>query len=222
MHLVVFYVVLFNLSFAQFALPTFQGVHKSHTTSNTSNGIPVVAGGYIHTVAILENGSVKAWGQNSSGQLGQGNTNHLGDGSNEMGDNLAAVDLGSGRTATAISAGAYSTAALLDNGTVKVCGNNSRGQLGQGNTNYLGNNSNEMGDNLAAVDLGSGRTATAIFGTYLNYYVILDNGTVKAWGYNNKGQLGQGNTNNLGDNSNEMGDNLAPIDLSSSSDKVLE
>ena len=51
---------------------------------------------------------------------------------------------------------------------------------------------------------------------------MMENGTVKAWGRNNKGQLGQGHTNNIGDGSNEMGDNLSAIDLSSSSDVTLD
>ena len=79
-----------------------------------------------------------------------------------------------------------------------------------------------MGDNLPAIDLGSGRTATDItVGTYL-MSAVLDDGTVKSWGYNSYGQLGQGNTNHIGDGANEMGDNLSSIDLSSSSDKVLQ
>ena len=79
-----------------------------------------------------------------------------------------------------------------------------------------------MGDNLSAIDLGTGRTATAIACGYYNSIVRLDDGTIKVWGDGRHGQLGQGNTNNIGDGSNEMGDNLSPIDLSSSSDATLE
>ena len=49
-----------------------------------------------------------------------------------MGDNLPAIDLGTGRTATSIDAGLYHTGAILDNGTVKLWGYNVYGQLGQG------------------------------------------------------------------------------------------
>ena len=129
-----------------------------------------------------------------------------------MGDNLSAVDLGSGRTATAIAAGLYSTVALLDNGTVKAWGYNSNGGLGQGNTTNIGDNANEMGDNLAAIDLGSGRTATDVSAGIFHMSAVLDNGTVKVWGLNSNGQLGQGNRTSIGDNANEMGDNLSNID----------
>ena len=198
------------------------GDNLSAIDLGTGRTATAIAAGNFHTVALLDNGTVKAWGRNNYGQLGQGNTTQIGDGADEMGDNLSAVDLGTGRTATAIAAGAYHTGALLDNGTVKFWGYNSYGECGQGNTTQIGDGSNEMGDNLSAVDLGTGRTATAIAGGYHSTIVRLDDGTIKAWGYNRYGELGQGNKTTIGDNADEMGDNLSPIDLSSSSDVTLE
>ena len=55
-----------------------------------------------------------------------------------------------------------------------------------------------------------------------NIGAILANGTVKFWGYNGHGQLDQGNTTQIGDVADEMGDNLSPIDLSSGSDATIE
>lgn len=51
--------------------------------------------------ALLTNGVVKCWGNNSAGQLGLGDNVGRGDASDEMGDHLPAVDLGPGRSATA-------------------------------------------------------------------------------------------------------------------------
>jgi alpha-tubulin suppressor-like RCC1 family protein len=180
----------------------------------TGRTATAISAGHQHTCALLDNASVKCWGQGSNGKLGQGNTTTLGDGANEMGDNLTSIDLGTGRTATAISAGQNYTCALLDNASVKCWGSNNNGQLGQGNTNNLGDGANEMGDNLTSIDLGTGRTATAISASSADHTcVLLDNSAVKCWGYNHAGQLGQGNTNTIGDDSNEMGDNLPAIDL---------
>ena len=97
--------------------------------------------------------SVKCWGLNDSGQLGQGNTSRLGDDSSEMGNNLPAIDLGSGKNARAISAGYRHTCAVLDNASLKCWGKNDSGQLGLGHTINRGDVSNQMGDNLPAIGL---------------------------------------------------------------------
>lgn len=70
-------------------------------------------------------------------------------------DNDYCVDLGTGRTAKAISAGAYFTCALLDNNTVKCRGYNAYGALGQGDKSNRGDDPNEMGANLPAINLGT-------------------------------------------------------------------
>jgi alpha-tubulin suppressor-like RCC1 family protein len=135
----------------------------------------------------------------------------MGDGANEMGDNLPTVDLGTGRTAIAIDAGWEHSCVIQDNGLVKCWGLGNNGRLGQGNTNKIGDGANEMGDNLTIVDLGTGRTATAIAaGAYVSC-AILDNASVKCWG--GGGKLGLGDGNSRGDSANEMGDNLTIVDL---------
>ena len=172
-----------------------------------------ITAGDNHTCAILDDNTVKCWGGNGDGQLGQGNADSIGDGSGEMGDDLDPIALGDGRTAKAITAGTGHTCALLDDNTVKCWGGNSSGQLGQGNTDSIGDGSGEMGDTLNPIDLGSGRTAKAVAAGNLHTCAILDDNTVKCWGGNSSGQLGQGNAANIGDGSGEMGDALAPIDL---------
>ena len=111
-----------------------------------------------------------------------------------MGDSLTAVDLGNERTAKAIAAGNQHTCAILDNSSVKCWGFNASGQLGLGNTNNRGDGSNQMGDNLTAIDLGSGRTATSITTGTGYTCVLLDDDSVKCWGRADYGQLGAGKT----------------------------
>ena len=70
-----------------------------------------------------------------------------------MGDALLPVDLGTGRSATAVVAGRYHTCALLDGGELKCWGRNDDGRLGVGDNLWRGRLPGEMGDALPVVDL---------------------------------------------------------------------
>ena len=85
-----------------------------------------------------------------------GNLGHMGDASNEMGDDLPSISLGTGRTAVEISTGEYRTCFRLDDGTLKCWGHNNFGQLGIGSTTWrTGILSGEMGDNRLPINLGT-------------------------------------------------------------------
>ena len=167
-----------------------------------------------HACALLDDNSLKCWGEAS--RIGQENTSpHVGINVADMGDNLATVNLGSGVTVSDIASGVDAICALLNTGEVKCFGVNTRGELGQGSTQTLGDGANEMGDFLPAVDLGVGRTATAIFGGYYNFCVKLDNNDVKCWGRNDHAQLMQGHKYDVGKSPFSMGDNLPALDMGS-------
>ena len=178
-------------------------------TVNASSATIISIRSY-HTCAVLDNGSAKCWGHNQYGRLGIDNETQMGDDTGEM-SQLTGINLGTGRTATSISAGEYHTCALLDNGAVKCWGFNRYGQLGIDSNTDMGDDSGEMAQ-LIGIDLGTGRTATSISAGWGHTCALLDNGAVKCWGYNLRGQLGIGNTDNMGDNSSEMA-NLPSINL---------
>jgi len=154
--------------------------------------------GDSHTCALMADQSVRCWGANGDGQLGLGNTNALGD--NEVPDAAhAAVPLGA--KAVAVAAGGNDTCAILQDGSLRCWGSNEYGQLGLGNTNTIGDDelptaavaAVSLGDTAAAVAAGGEHTC-AILGS-------LGSGTsslVRCWGRNNFGQLGLGNTTEIG------------------------
>jgi alpha-tubulin suppressor-like RCC1 family protein len=157
-----------------------------------------LAAGVSHTCALLTTGQVKCWGDGVNGAIGTGDSNNRGDAPGEMGDALPFVDLGTGRTAKVIAAGGYHTCAILDTNQVKCWGAGSSGQLGVDDTSFRGNDPGEMGDALPIVNLGAGRTATALALTGLSSCALLDDGTVKCWGAGARGVLGTGSTANVG------------------------
>ena len=170
-----------------------------------------ISAGYSHTCAILDGGTVKCWGNGGFGKLGQGSSDNIGDNDNEVRD-APAVDLGTNRTATAISAGWEHTCAILDDGTVKCWGNGIFGRLGYDNNEIKGDDSGEMGENLLTVNLGTDRTATAISAGHTHTCALLDNNTVKCWGRGDSGELGQGSGDTLGHTDGHMAV-LEAIDL---------
>lgn len=195
--------------------PNEMGDNLSAILLGTGRTARQVSAGGTHTCALLDNYAVKCWGRNNYGQLGQENTNQIGDGFGEMGDNLSEINLGTNRTALSVDASYFHTCALLDNGSVKCWGRNDYGQLGQGDLITRGDDAGEMGDSLNSIDLGTGLTATAVVTHYYSVCASLSDGSVKCWGRNNYGQLGQGDNTTRGDGANQMGDQLDPIDLGS-------
>ncbi|MCA1678840.1 MAG: hypothetical protein LC777_07795, partial [Actinobacteria bacterium] len=173
------------------------GVLAEQASEPTSPAAERLDVGGTHSCAVLAELSVRCWGFSGDGQLGYGNTNAIGD--NETPGSVGPVDLGAGRTAKAIGAGGFHTCAVLVEGaTVRCWGSNVFGQLGYGNTNDIGDN--ETPGSVGPVKLGLGRTAQAITAGGGHTCAILDGGDVRCWGRAASGQLGNGNTIDIGDN----------------------
>jgi alpha-tubulin suppressor-like RCC1 family protein len=167
--------------------------------------------------ALFNDGAVKCWGTAGFGVLGF-----------EplvlpvaVDESLPFVDLGTDRRATSITVGLGHACAILDNGMLKCWGRNRYGALGLGDIEDRGDQAGEMGDALPAVDLGTGRHAVSVAAGGWHTCALLDDGSLKCWGYNDFGQLGLGDVNNRGNSSDEMGDALPVIDLGGSADRVL-
>ena len=218
----------------------------TNSLTNTLNTAQSLVGGGYHICAILDDNSVKCWGNNRYGQLGRGDKTNQ--------NTPQAVDLGTQRTARKLFLGHNSTCVVLDNDELKCWGGNGGGKLGQGNgtalykiegevfsappKNDFGDEAGETVSGLSAIKLGTNETTskayTALSLAIGKYHIcaLLDNYRVKCWGGNHYGHLGQGNkttfgsdasfchnregpptcsvenNHNLGDEPNEMGDNL--------------
>ena len=105
-----------------------------------------------------------------------------------------------------------STCVLLSTLDVKCWGDNSVGQLGQGHTNDLGDEPNELGDYLPPVNMGVSEIVMELY-SFASSCVLLGSGSLKCFGSNGAGQLGYGDSNHRGDAANEMGDYLPYLNL---------
>ena len=157
------------------------------TRTNRSTLAPVqslipakaVAAGRRHGLALLSIGGIRAWGDNSEGQLGNGSTT----------DSLLPSTVNTqslNGPATAVACGGQHSLALMADGRIKGWGRNSEGQLGDGFTNS---------PRLFPVSVAPGaETATAIDAGFVHSQALMINGTVRTWGQNSDGQIGDGST----------------------------
>ncbi|HVT78846.1 MAG TPA: RHS repeat-associated core domain-containing protein [Acidimicrobiales bacterium] len=143
--------------------------------SSLNNSAP---GGWYHTLALRTNGTVAASGLNSSGQLGDGTTT----------DRNKPVAVNGLKNITAVATGLYHSVALDTAGNVWTWGQNTNGQLGDGTTTdrhlpirvYTASNAPAPNNFPATAIAANGNTT----------YALLSDGTVRAWGQNDKGQVG--------------------------------
>ncbi|MGE3801661.1 MAG: RCC1 domain-containing protein [Candidatus Kapaibacterium sp.] len=146
---------------------------------NTPKWIPAfvgaidVAAGNYHSVALKNDGTVWTWGYNRSGELGLGNKVDKDQPTKVSIVNVAAVAAGNGHTL-----------ALKSDGTVWAWGTNRNGQVDPSfgaDPVIISPKKIEGLSNVKAIAAG-GNFSLA----------LLEDGTVKAWGANNSGQLGNG------------------------------
>lgn len=217
-------------------LPNTMGDNLPYVNMGTHNQagitphkvIDIDVRGYTEVLcAVLDTGQVKCWGNTVSGNsavLGRGTT---ATGIQANGDSLPYIDLGTHNglgitphTAKKIALSSSAACAILDDDRVKCWGN--AGGFAHGNTNKLGDNPNELGDNFGYLDLGTHdamglipHTAKAIVGmkNKNTFCAILDDDRLKCWGDNGNGVLGIGDTATRGDAPNELGDNLPYTDM---------
>jgi alpha-tubulin suppressor-like RCC1 family protein len=147
-----------------------------------------LSGGERHTCAVLASGAVQCWGDGNDLQLGNDAPEIVGD--NELPDTRSSLDLGA--RAVQVAAGLMHTCALLENGTVRCWGGNGRGQLGAGSvtTTPLSN---------TAPSVAIGGQAVKIEAYFNHTCAVLATRELICWGLGRNGNLGYGNTEDVGD-----------------------
>ncbi len=139
-----------------------------------STGQRIATGGYF-TCAIVDSGSVRCWGRNTFGELGDGS---------DVNREIPTAVLGIGETAISIVAGYYHACVLTASGGVKCWGYNARGQLGNGTTVSSSTPVDVLGLSSGVIGITAGYMHTC----------ALTTAELFCWGANYAGQLGDVST----------------------------
>ncbi len=159
---------------AQLGDGTTNDAHTPVQVSGLTNVVAISGRGY-HCLALESDGTVWAWGWNQWGQLGTGST----------GPTLVPVQVSGLTGPTAISAGYTISMALVSDGTVRVWGTGLHGELGQG----------QFGDHsYTPIKVMGLANVVSVSADFEEPNALKSDGTIWMWGWNNLGQLGNGNT----------------------------
>ena len=176
-----------------------------------------ITAGAAHTCALLASGKVRCWGEGSSGALGSGSTQHIGDGPGEM----PPPDVDVGGDAVQIAAGEFNTCALLASGVVRCWGAHSPNNIGDdpgempppdvpvtGAIVQLHANRDQSCVLRADGTASCWRTDHVPYGAWFGGFIVelsgslcarLAGGAIRCIGYNDYGQKGYGHTSYVGD-----------------------
>jgi alpha-tubulin suppressor-like RCC1 family protein len=138
--------------------------------------VAAISAGSSHSLALLKDGTVRAWGENRWGQIGDGTTTNR--------DAPLTVP-GVGKAVAIAAGGNGVSAALLADGTVMTWGNRFGGALGR-----APDNDNRPGPTPALVPGVQG--VRAIAAGHAHILALTEAGTVLSWGDGSFGQLGRG------------------------------
>jgi len=148
------------------------GAALTPVSANVKDAIAIAAGDR-HTCVVVKDSTVKCWGQNQDGQLGNGQSNTSAN---------TPVSVTGVNNAVAVACGSTFSCALRSNGKVACWGDGLAGQLGTG-TKASSNTPVEVKglDGVIAISAGEAHACA-----------VKSNGTASCWGDNANGQLGTG------------------------------
>jgi alpha-tubulin suppressor-like RCC1 family protein len=182
------------------------GVPSTGGSTNTTLAAKSITVGEQHSCALLNDASIRCWGDNEYNQLGNGSRDACGLASGSLTPcSMTPIEVLEITNAEVVAAGSAHTCAVMSSGSVQCWGGNDNGQLG--------NRSSDTCATPAGTAFSCSATPTAVLGITSATAVaaggwhtcaVLRSGSVQCWGLNDYGQLGNGATSN----------SLVPVEVS--------
>jgi len=159
----------------------------TQTDKSTFEAVVQVASGRVHSCALMESGAVYCWGSDAEGQLGDTDDGQGNKSIRAVTSILEALDVG----AQKLAAGASHTCAVLTEGSIACWGADNAGQVGDNEDGYESEYEPRIVpglDGLVAVDIAASNELTC---------AVFDDGSVRCWGADASGQIGDGDDDEL-------------------------
>jgi alpha-tubulin suppressor-like RCC1 family protein len=154
------------------AVTAASGVDPKQTPADPSHKAVEIALGHAHACALMDDGTVRCWGGNARGQLGDGSSI----------DRISPVTVKGLSGVAHLALGAWHSCALMKDGTVECWGADGDGQLGNG----------VQKESRLPVKVGGLAHVSQIATGDFHSCALLQDGTVDCWGMNLYGELGDG------------------------------
>jgi alpha-tubulin suppressor-like RCC1 family protein len=158
------------------------------TPTGLGSGVKAIATGFGSACALLDDSSVKCWGNNNYGQLGVGSYGN---------SKLTPTTVNLGGAVNLVSFGAFHACAAMTAGGVKCWGFNAYRQLGDGLADDVRPVYVTSPQYVVGLEQSSGVTRD-LFTQAVHNCALLYDKNVKCWGDNTYGLLGNGNTDPTG------------------------
>jgi alpha-tubulin suppressor-like RCC1 family protein len=160
---------------------------------------------------LLNTAEIKCWGRCMNYQCGWETiptSQKVGNLPGDMGDNLQAANIPTGRTVISLVSSRHQMVALLDDRSIICWGGTSYGRCASGSTTSL-----TRIQDAGRMQLRPGDVATQISTGSWATYVLTTTGKIAVAGNNNDGSVGTGVLGSYGDDPSEVGANLLYVDL---------
>ena len=155
-----------------------------------------VSGGSLSTAAIKSNGSLWAWGRNDWGQLGYSTSEFCSNGGNNYQCSTTPVIVDSQTIWRTISVGYDHILAIKDDMTLWVWGSNRYNALGVSGLGSCTSPDGTFECSTTPIQIGGDSDWETVAADQYFSMAIKSDGTLWAWGLNDRGQLGVGDTSN--------------------------
>ena len=171
-----------------YALP--QAVRNAGDTGNLVNVIQISAES-DGTCALLSNHTIRCWGDNDYGQLGNGENGDASD-SNLPVTVHNVANTGALGNVVQVESGYDTNCARLSNGQARCWGYNEQGQLGNDDSGVSAEDVPQVVQNVPGTGPLTNVTQLSVAG--YTGCARLGNGQARCWGYNDDGEIGDGTT----------------------------